>query len=609
MSDISVVYDQTQDFSTFFTGSYSSDTVYDIIVQDTEIASAEFVYNYFIANERVSEDIMLGSTELRSRSRLREILKNIDLNKYPRYNKIKIKSSPLFQLKLDKGTIKNNIDKIVYEDAPFGKSFSSAILIDSSVQEKVYLYLSGSDLITAEKDISYISPDAMIAKSAPEIDLRTYKQQAEGYRYSKTDTREEIVNAYLADAKAAKLTITFSDNLISDIINTIGDKQLSIFSDEFAAVTTLAQTTQATERASANPYSLSQEDWDVEIDPITTTSASGLSKSALPIYHVGYIVEKYGEQVDGSLKTYDKIIFEDPSSKELIDKNVRYGAVYKYRIRSIYRFQTESVISTGTFSYSTVTASYLVASTGAQAVVNCIEVIPPSPPTDINFIQTQDGLHISWNFPINTQQDIKRFQLFKRKNINEPFSLVREFYFDDSLSPVSSPERIPASLVTRSSYPIKSYIDSNFNSFDDTYIYALCSIDARALSSGYSSQYQVNFNKITGKLQIVRISPPNAPKPYPNVLLEGDFFPDIIKDSGHKRIRVYFDPEYSDMTDEKGTSVNLINANGLDRPSYRMNITELQLAQSKEIDIFINNTETSTILGIPPSQGYLYTQS
>ena len=609
MSDISVVYDQTQDFSTFFTGSYSSDTVYDIIVQDTEIASAEFVYNYFIANERVSEDIMLGSTELRSRSRLREILKNIDLNKYPRYNKIKIKSSPLFQLKLDKGTIKNNIDKIVYEDAPFGKSFSSVILIDSSVQEKVYLYLSGSDLITAEKDISYISPDAMIAKSAPEIDLRTYKQQAEGYRYSKTDTREEIVNAYLADAKAAKLTITFSDNLISDIINTIGDKQLSIFSDEFAAVTTLAQTTQATERASANPYSLSQEDWDVEIDPITTTSASGLSKSALPIYHVGYIVEKYGEQVDGSLKTYDKIIFEDPSSKELIDKNVRYGAVYKYRIRSIYRFQTESVISTGTFSYSTVTASYLVASTGAQAVVNCIEVIPPLPPTDINFIQTQDGLHISWNFPINTQQDIKRFQLFKRKNINEPFSLVREFYFDDSLSPVSSPERIPASLVTRSSYPIKSYIDSNFNSFDDTYIYALCSIDARALSSGYSSQYQVNFNKITGKLQIVRISPPNAPKPYPNVLLEGDFFPDIIKDSGHKRIRVYFDPEYSDMTDEKGTSVNLINANGLDRPSYRMNITELQLAQSKEIDIFINNTETLTILGIPPSQGYLYTQS
>ena len=92
-------------------------------------------------------------------------------------------------------------------------------------------------------------------------------------------------------------------------------------------------------------------------------------------------------------------------------------------------------------------------------------------------------------------------------------------------------------------------------------------------------------------------------------MLEGDFFPDIIKDSGHKRIRVYFDPEYSDMTDEKGTSVNLINANGLDRPSYRMNITELQLAQSKEIDIFINNTETLTILGIPPSQGYLYTQS
>jgi len=586
--------------------SYSSDAVYDILVQDTEIVSSKFIYNYFIANERISEDIMLGEPELRTKSRFKAILKNIDLNMHPRYNEIKIKNMAP-KLKLTKGTIKDNIDKIIFEDAPFGKSFSSVVLVDTSIQEKVYVYLSGSDSIISEKDISYTSPDEMITKTSPEIDLRTYKQQAEGYRYAKTDSREEIVNAYLADAKAKKITITFSDNLISDIINTINDKQLSIFADEFADVSLLASKVQATERSLSHPYTQSQDDWTIDIEPITIQKTSRATYDTAA-EHVGYVIEKYGEQVDGTVKTYDKIIIEDPLSTKIIDKNVRYGAVYKYRIRSIYKFTATAVVSGGSTS-TTALVSYLVASTGAQAVISCVEVIPPPAPVDINFIQTQEGLHISWNFPVNSQQDIKRFQLFKRKNINESFSLVREFYFDDSLSPVISPEKIPGSLVSRSLIPTKSYIDNNFNSLDDTFIYALCSVDARALSSGYSSQYQVSFNKITGKLQIVRISPPNAPKTYPNVLLEGDFFPDIIKDSGHKRIRVFFDPEYSDVLNEKGKSINLINAKGLDKPSYRMNITELQLAQSKEIDIFVNNTKNSTIFGIPPSQGYLYTQS
>ena len=322
------------------------------------------------------------------------------------------------------------------------------------------------------------------------------------------------------------------------------------------------------------------------------------------------LFEKYGQEIDGSLKTYDSIIYEDPFITQLIDSKVRYGGVYKYRARSIYMFTTMcSVEVDGSDTDNIVIAKFLVASEGAQSVVSCVEVIPPPAPVDINFIQTQEGLHISWNFPNNPQRDIKRFQLFKRKSVNEAFTLIREFYFDDSLSAVTSPENVPEELVVKTVIPTKSFIDTEFNDINDTFIYALCSIDARALSSGYSSQYKVSFNKLIGKIKIDRISQPDAPKTYPNIFITGDFFPDIIKDSNHSRIRLYFDPEYYDVTNEKGKSLSLINSLGSDLPSYRMNITELQLAQSKEIDIFVSNKISNSIFGIPISQGRLYTKT
>ena len=44
------------------------------------------------------------------------------------------------------------------------------------------------------------------------------------------------------------------------------------------------------------------------------------------------------------------------------------------------------------------------------------------------------------------------------------------------------------------------------------------------------------------------ISRPNAPKPYPNLLVNIDAFQDCIKVSNYDRLKVFFDPEYYKVT-------------------------------------------------------------
>ena len=39
---------------------------------------------------------------------------------------------------------------------------------------------------------------------------------------------------------------------------------------------------------------------------------------------------------------------------------------------------------------------------------------------------------INWQFPINPQRDIKRFQIFKRFSTSDPFTLIAEYDFDNS---------------------------------------------------------------------------------------------------------------------------------------------------------------------------------
>ena len=112
------------------------------------------------------------------------------------------------------------------------------------------------------------------------------------------------------------------------------------------------------------------------------------------------------------------------------------------------------------------------------------------------------------------------------------FNVQNEVIFDYS----------PSSNTT--AWP-NQFIDYEFDlTHQNSAIYAVISEDAHGLTSGYSVQIFVAYDKINNKYVKSTISRPGAPQPYPNIFLEQDFFIDVIKQSNYNRCNIFFDPEY-----------------------------------------------------------------
>ena len=75
---------------------------------------------------------------------------------------------------------------------------------------------------------------------------------------------------------------------------------------------------------------------------------------------------------------------------------------------------------------------YLVSSRQSQELeILCTEEVPPPHPADFNvrWLANSEELQLHWNFPVNTQRDIKQWQVFRRTSVYEPFELQKVFDF------------------------------------------------------------------------------------------------------------------------------------------------------------------------------------
>ena len=565
-------------------------------------ATATFQYNYYTVDEGTSEITSLSSND-RSTDQYNFVLENYENGTLPRQVQLSFItkfSSPRTLPRLPQDTLKNahTEKKIIYEESPFSPSYATIGVYDTSIDEKIY-------------NISQVISSSLDNDSGF---LSSTKQQAVGIRFSKSQASEKTVNLYSNDVKAKTMFSTYSSLFISDIIRSAARWQSSAYVDEYASLFSYAANKQSVSRIdaiAANPLQITEEECDIDLP--TLEYVQGKKYGNIKSFEandsfkfndttkVGYIIEKYGEQLDGTTLKYEDIVLQNASITTFVDTNVRYGGVYKYRIRPVFK---KTVLCDGPDGI-TVPASIFIAATGAQTTVQCIEKNPPPPPNNISFQQTLDGLYIRWNFPINPQKDIKRFQVFRRKSITDPFELIQEINFDKSLLPYTTGESVPEQIVTISDGPIKHFLDTEFNKINSDYIYAICSIDAHGYTSNFSEQFRVRFDRINAKLLITRIATEGAPKSYPNVTILGDFFADLIKSSEKKRVRLYFDPEYTDVTKD-GTSLNLIQTTGAGLTTHRLVLTELALAQNQSVDIVVGNKRID-VSGIPPAIGRFYT--
>jgi hypothetical protein len=184
--------------------------------------------------------------------------------------------------------------------------------------------------------------------------------------------------------------------------------------------------------------------------------------------------------------------------------------------------------------------------------------------------------------------DIKKFQIFRRKSVDEPFELLQVFDFDDAEIKFPLLEnKIDKNVVEYSLDPQRIYYDYDFYK-ESEYIYALASVDAHGLSSNYSAQLAVKFDQYSNKLVVNYISKSGAPKQYPNLYLDKDLFLDTIKTSTKNTMHMYLNPDCYSVVLNSGTKLDMLrtNKNG---GKYIINFINVENQKSANVEISITD--------------------
>lgn len=333
----------------------------------------------------------------------------------------------------------------------------------------------------------------------------------------------------------------------------------------------------------------------------------------------GYIVKRHRVTPTGIVLEHQEFI-KNPSIVTYNDQGVIYGETYVYSINVVAELSFTS-IGKAKADYLPIIVNFM--SRPSIFEITCTEFTPPPPPVELDFaFNYQDrNLLVYWDFPVNTQHDIKQFQVFRRKSIKHPFELIKQYGFDDSDVGPNGTRYVTGELVDANNYanmredlkylvsletgPVYKHIDKDFVVDDEffettSYIYALTSVDAHGITSNYSAQYMVSFDPFKNKINTKLVCFEGCPKAYPNLNLKIDTFKDSINTIGQefKEIKVYFTPEYLRIQDEDENKFQIVEAkttNGQSDPYYLIQMLNLDNQLLNSVRINIKDPENKSV--------------
>ena len=428
------------------------------------------------------------------------------------------------------------------------------------------------------------------------------------YQVSDYDVQSESTGDMVKYAFASQNNIQFSSSIYnsvySDVVKKGSRNMLSWYRSSYAQNAGLAK---AISRNEFSDDTLASGMFPV-INPVsivfpedTTASTAASADDQIAASVVGYIIEKYNAS-DASVTARNGggddvpqvLISPYADGTSITDSDLVYGVAYNYAIRTITLIQVPIINRSILGSDSDQSGyAYVLAMSRPNYTnsVYSIDTTPPPPPSNLDFIYnySDNSLFIYWEMPTNPQEDIIAFQVFRRKSLDEPYELIAEYDWDESIVPYPKSETSinPRVQEYDAGSPKVSCIDYDFTK-DSTYHYAICSVDARRLSSGYSSQFEVSFNRFKNKISVKKVSFPGAPKPYPNLYISSDTFSDSIKTSEYDTFFVFFNPDFYYVSD-LDSDLNFISTG--EKPTYHMNVLNTDMQDMETINIKIKDTD------------------
>lgn len=579
----------------------------------------EFVYNFFVPDECVNEQpqntlpnvIRQQITSTTQNVTLQNILKQRKYERYiPRY--VNITWSPVtIGIRpdlIETISIADNLSKVQDEESLVGNSFSSVAFRDNGVDGKVNFAIkrsmeemlkaqgikNPSDINTSPLELvkllnTFSTQDVQgnfLAESF--VDLKTG-----GIDFLDKPKLDASIQSISDRMRNVKLKTNLNNKFIGTILKSATQEADNIFGDETFSVLPGAQDTQEKTIAQNPSYIVNAKDYQIELNNFISFEPN--TKETDVVYQiVGYIINKVEYPYNGQPVSKGVIVIENPTIANFTDFNIKYGTRYGYVIRSVFILKIPGVEET---TGQSGLISFLISSQASpEYIIDCRETRPPNPPTDFN-IGWDYGVNmprITWGFPVDSQRDVKYFQLFRRANINQPYQLIKMFAFNDSITPLAveqlpeyniNPEVVENLRTEDGTATAKNfYLDPEFLR-ENSAIYTVCAIDAHGLSSNYSTQIEISFDKFRNKIVKKLISVAGAPKAYPNFFLNQDTFVDSIRTNNASKLSIYFNPEYLKVFDRAGNDLKLIKTDI--SATYKLQMINVDLQKDYIVDIAV----------------------
>jgi len=527
-----------------------------------------FVYNYYKRDEKVNENQDQINLTFSSDA---DNLYDATTEKIPRYVALEFNFPSELESNQTNSFVSSAIsdeailNNLVYEGTKINRYFTSTTLKDTGSEQRIYNLLKSTAFfndITSPKD-SQKSIAQKLHRTLSEKGglfgedkklLMEYMSNIglEGYSYG-SEVSKDIAEFAKDPLSGQKFSVQFNKLLIEDLMKGSNNISDNVYNDELRYIESVSGEIKNS-LLNSNYYfagAYSETDYELNVSP-TDDQISNLELTASEIYYptitdvVGFLYEKYEISPKGVKTLKEQRILRGLTNKYAIDTKVKYGSVYQYSIRTIVRVKTIVRIEDDDGLNDQVSyATFFVASRPLTESITTIETVPPDPPGSFSVkFDYQSGIPLlRWQFPVNNQRDIKKFEIFKRFSINEPFTLIGYIDFDDSQIPTINMLLPAVSVYKKVEKPILYFYDRTHKEGEKP-IYAVGCVDTHGLESNYSAQIQVEHDKRTNRVKRTIISRPDSPKPFPNFYLNRDGFSDAIKTSGYSRFKLFFNPEY-----------------------------------------------------------------
>lgn len=578
---------------------------------------ADFNYIFFTPDERINEtgDIPgdLAIERLTPEQFTSDQIDSINFRRFtPRFTRFSwtpvVKYTETVQ-SVD-ASIQDNIAKIQSEDQFSNDEFSTVKIQDSFYDERARFYVRRllNDVQRRQNAVASTTtrPNPFKAERSPLDVAKFLNEQTDEdisanflaatlsdlqsidsqYLFVNDENRQVFISSILNSITGVSVKAQISRNVLSDTLKGNVQNTLRFLTDDLIAAQKAAESDQKAANLNNPANLMNAANYDFEVLDYLSVLPVDETDFKTVVQPIGYVIDKEELTQNGPIKK-NSIVVENPFASSTVDRQIKYGTSYRYRVRTVVyvRLRAQDVDSN-----EVVAIDFLLGSLYSpwKVVVTEEQVGPPAPVDfDPMWDYGNEKLYLNWSFPVNTQRDIKYFQVFRRTSINEPFELLKMYDFDDSAIPNPVRYEVPdPQLVEKMTGPLGYYSDPDFTK-RSKFIYAVCAIDAHQLSSPYSVQFEVSFDVTRNKLVRKLISPEGAPKPYPNMYLLQDTFIDTIKDEGHSKIDIIFDPEYLKVTDSAGNDLRLIKTGTNTR--YKLQLINIDLQQEQSIEMKVED--------------------